>query len=324
MTLPKHYACSLDLNPRQRSVFLCGVAKDSKDPSANPAIISYSINEKGNWVFRGALERTGVKLVSCVKALVQDPQNYFVTGESSKSTTDREQIRVYDAASGPFEKLQPVLSYDEHDDIITSLAHYPGMEGLFFSGSRDCTVKLWDKRQPKSVGISPSCSQANPRNLWHLPTFILASGGTWGNGHLFRRSEFRVGFRRTRQEGGCVGFASVGQRGLFTTITSHCSWRLRRVESGSGTWSFQLCSVHAERSLLCRLCEWLSFSRRSLQWSPANETLSRSQVERAAKFVVCGRWWHACWSFRGGTISKMLGNPFDCLGSCLEWFHYFG
>lgn len=45
------------------------------------------------------------------------------------------------------------MSYAEHDDIITSLTQYPNMEGLFFSGSRDATIKLWDPRTAKSVGM---------------------------------------------------------------------------------------------------------------------------------------------------------------------------
>ncbi len=66
---------------------------------------------------------------------------------------DKHRVRVYDAYSAHISKLQPLVSYEEHNDIITSLAAYPNSEGLFFSGSRDCTIKLWDRRQAKSVGM---------------------------------------------------------------------------------------------------------------------------------------------------------------------------
>ena len=149
--MPKHYACSLDVNPKHRTVFVCGVPKDpAKDP--NPAILCYSINETGNLIYRGAIERDNVKLVSCVKAMVYDSRNLFVTGETSKNPSEGEYLKVYDmGTASSFSKLQPSLVYKEHTNIITSLACYPNRENLFFSGSRDHTVKLWDLRQPKSA-----------------------------------------------------------------------------------------------------------------------------------------------------------------------------
>lgn len=83
---------------------------------------------------------------------MHDSANIFVTGESGKTALERERVQVYDATT-TFDKLVPLRSYDEHSDIITCLTHYPSMERLFFSGSRDCSVKLWDTRQPRSAGI---------------------------------------------------------------------------------------------------------------------------------------------------------------------------
>jgi len=157
----------MDINPRHRSLFLCGVAKDASNPSSNPAILSYN-NDKSLWSFRGALERDSIKLVSCVKAMVQDSGNNFVTGESGKSANSKlEHLRFYDANSNSFEKLQPIVSYEEHEDIITSLTNYPNSEGLFFSGSRDCTVRVWDRRQPKSVGSFGLYQQSSGKIVAH-------------------------------------------------------------------------------------------------------------------------------------------------------------
>eukprot|EP01116_Phalansterium_solitarium_P006599 TRINITY_DN18925_c0_g1_i1.p1 TRINITY_DN18925_c0_g1~~TRINITY_DN18925_c0_g1_i1.p1 ORF type:complete len:615 (-),score=130.08 TRINITY_DN18925_c0_g1_i1:233-2002(-) len=150
LVLPKHYACSMDINPRHNSLFVSGVAKDGP----NPAIIGYTVDAKGNWTSRGAADKDNVKLVSCVKALVQDQGNNFVTGESSKNPSEPGgRVRFYDASSvASFDKLQPLTTYEEHTDIVTTLTHCPNHDGRFFSGSRDCTVKLWDRRQAKSVG----------------------------------------------------------------------------------------------------------------------------------------------------------------------------
>jgi len=63
-------------------------------------------------------------------------------------------VRVYDAGSNhPFEKLNPIISYDEHNDIITCLSNHPTTENVFFSGSRDSVVRVWDKRIAKSISM---------------------------------------------------------------------------------------------------------------------------------------------------------------------------
>ena len=37
--------------------------------------------------------------------------------------------------------------------MITSFCQYSEQEALFFSGSKDCTVRLWDTRKPQSAGL---------------------------------------------------------------------------------------------------------------------------------------------------------------------------
>lgn len=147
ITLQRHYACSMDLNPKHRCLYMCGVAKDS---AAAPAILGYALNEKHMWVPRGSLEKPN-RLFSCVKALPQDSGDTFVTGESSKQD-GKHSVMLYDASATTLEKLRPVAVYEEHTDLITCLASYPNGDGIFFSGSRDCSVKIWDKRLAESVG----------------------------------------------------------------------------------------------------------------------------------------------------------------------------
>lgn len=144
--LEKHYACSMDMNPNRKSLYISGVAKN---PKTNPAIIGYQMDHKKEWVSAGILEKQTVRLISCVKALQEDSGNFLVTGESTKNGVN--EICLYDTSQGLLNQMNPLLTFREHGDIITSLAHFPGAEGLFFSGSRDWSIKLWDKRQPKSV-----------------------------------------------------------------------------------------------------------------------------------------------------------------------------
>ncbi len=147
LSLAKHYACAADVNAASKLLLLSGVAKDA---STAPAIIGYALDGKGLWAPRGLLDKP-TKLVSCIKALPGGTQ--FVTGESLKvqQTGASHAVLLYDAAGGAFERLQPLASLEEHTDIITSLQHCPVAEGLFFSASRDCSIKLWDARQAKSA-----------------------------------------------------------------------------------------------------------------------------------------------------------------------------
>jgi WD40 repeat protein len=86
--------------------------------------------------------------------LTNDQNNLFATGESAKNPAERSKVRIYDAGNvTSMDKLQPLVSYEEHEDIITSLAYYQNAEGVFFSGSRDCSIRMWDKREKSSVGI---------------------------------------------------------------------------------------------------------------------------------------------------------------------------
>ena len=72
-------------------------------------------------------------------------------------------VCVYDVNSGPFETLRPQTVYWEHDDIITCVAAHMNDGHLFFSGSKDSTIKLWDKR----VGNTSAATMGG----------ILAGGG---------------------------------------------------------------------------------------------------------------------------------------------------
>lgn len=158
--LQRHYACSMDLNPKHRVMYMCGVAKDA---SAAPAIIAYGLNDKGAWLPRGSILEKPNRLFSCVKALTQDAGDTFVTGESSKQDA-KHSIMLYDASVTSLDKLRPLSVWEEHADLITCLASYPNGDGIFFSGSRDCSVKVWDKRQAESVGsFGPSPPGGKPR-----------------------------------------------------------------------------------------------------------------------------------------------------------------
>jgi hypothetical protein len=72
--IPGQYACSMDINPRTRSLFLCGVPRDAQS-SISPSLVLYTLGADGmQWVYSGALGKPAgpvtSRIVSCVEALV--------------------------------------------------------------------------------------------------------------------------------------------------------------------------------------------------------------------------------------------------------------
>lgn len=163
-----HYACSLDIHPTMHSLLVCGVTKEDAGAAAAagnkslmaPRVVCYGSTGHG-WEEQGSVVKETAKLVSCIKAMGVEGEHAFVTGETIESSTPsgqggrlQERVCYYDLNTAPnFASLQPVRQYNEHEGLITSLALYPPNPNLFFSGSRDCTVRAWDRRAASSVGL---------------------------------------------------------------------------------------------------------------------------------------------------------------------------
>jgi len=105
------------------------------------------------------------KIITCIKAR---PGEGFVTGEqvsvvgapaitgamSSTSSGRQERVCFYDMnRGGPFSSLQPLRWYAEHTGILTCLSACPANPHMFLSGARDLTVRVWDFRCDRSVGM---------------------------------------------------------------------------------------------------------------------------------------------------------------------------
>jgi hypothetical protein len=155
VALPDHYACSMDVDAARRQLLVCGVVSEARsgDAGSTPAVFAYSIGgtrQAPSLTLLGRMDKADTKLVSCVKSL--PGTSVIVTGESS---TAGEAVCCYDtAAAQDFRSLTPVRRYVEHTDIITSLtcSAEPVFNGLVFSGSRDCSIRIWDRRQKQCVG----------------------------------------------------------------------------------------------------------------------------------------------------------------------------
>lgn len=177
-----HYACSLDIHSATHTLFVCGVTKEDAGGAAAgagnrsllaPRVVCYSSSGHG-WKEQGSVVKETAKLVSCIKAMGVEGERAFVTGETIESSTPsgqggrlQERVCYYDLnTASNFSSLQPVRQYSEHEGLITSLALYPPNPNIFFSGSRDCTVRAWDRRTANSVGMFGSVG-ANGRIQAH-------------------------------------------------------------------------------------------------------------------------------------------------------------
>eukprot|EP00727_Mastigamoeba_balamuthi_P009760 m51a1_g5406 Coatomer subunit beta' B (700) ;mRNA; r:74002-76666 len=188
LSMSGQYACSMDINPRTRCLYISGVpgGGPQQQKAGEPTLFMYRLAEQSSkWQQTGTFKST--RLVSCVEAMVQDQGNHLAAGESSKSER-LSYVNFYDIEKAPsFDLGTPVVSYQEHEDYVTSLAHHPSSEGLLFSGSRDSTVRLWDFRQRKSAAILGSGTPTRRSAHEFMVTCVDSVGCLVASGALDRR-----------------------------------------------------------------------------------------------------------------------------------------
>ncbi|KAJ7519822.1 hypothetical protein O6H91_20G057200 [Diphasiastrum complanatum] len=165
LTMARHYACSMDINCYHQALLVCGVTKEEHTAqvsgnwiSSPPCIFQYGPVGR-SWKEHAVLSKDSSKLVSCIKAL-GGAEHSFVTGETVHSTIESgvhklgERVCYYDMHSAStFAALQPVRQYAEHEDLITCISLFQPNQNIFMSGSRDCTVRVWDRRVDRSIGV---------------------------------------------------------------------------------------------------------------------------------------------------------------------------
>ena len=172
LQLDSCYACSADVNSRHNSLLLCGVPRVATDGQAGACIFHFRRqNAAGPWERVGLLPRPEMKIVTAVRCVGGGATNCFATGEqlAGGAAPRKDCVCVYDIGAAPFESLQPQTAYWEHNDIITCLVAHSHESELFFSGSKDNTIKLWDKRVARQSAATMGG--------------MLAGGGGWRPGH---------------------------------------------------------------------------------------------------------------------------------------------
>ncbi|XP_024525238.1 uncharacterized protein LOC9658466 isoform X3 [Selaginella moellendorffii] len=159
--MPHHYACSMDVQVSSQSLLVCGVAREGALPNRRlppPCIFRYGAGGVGGlgWKEKGCLPRETTTLIACIKALgALEPS--FITGETTKSGPSdvcEQKVCYYDLQSSTsFTNLKPLRQYVEHEDLITCLSLFPPNPNIFMSASRDCTIRVWDRRADRCTGM---------------------------------------------------------------------------------------------------------------------------------------------------------------------------
>ena len=139
--LARHYASCLDIAKQGRALLVGGVGRQI---NTIPAVVFYA-EEMGRWVEKGAVEPENSRVITCVKSLRNSGHGslLFFCGVNGAANA----LCYYDATR------QSVLrEFHDHSDIITTIYTSSERENLLFSGSRDCTVVMYDMRMPQSTG----------------------------------------------------------------------------------------------------------------------------------------------------------------------------
>jgi WD40 repeat protein len=93
--------------------------------------------------------------MTCIRSFAAE-SDCLVAAESigSGGPKNAELLCIYDLSRlNAQQPLQPLATYDHHTDLVTCVSTSTSHPQLFASGSRDCTVRLWDLRHNTPVGL---------------------------------------------------------------------------------------------------------------------------------------------------------------------------
>ena len=152
-----------------------------------------------------------------------------------------------------YERMNTVVGFGcgiLHQDIITCLSAYHNAKGHFFSGSRDCSVRLWDARSPTSAAIfgqtgKESAIVAHDGMLTCVDSngYLLATGGL--------DKKVKIWDLRTVSASGCnpirqipiddtvVLKVALGLSGSYAAVSTLSGLYLADVGTGSFTRSLE-------------------------------------------------------------------------------------
>ncbi|ORC84615.1 guanine nucleotide-binding protein beta subunit-like protein [Trypanosoma theileri] len=142
LVLSRHYASSMDLANRGRTLIVGTVGRN---PTVAPAIVLYSAdspyNEESNWQESCGAEPRGARFITTVRSLRSAGTLRYCCGVTTNTSNT---MILYDAT-------QVIQEYNDHNDIISAMHVIPDRDNTVVTGSRDCSVMVYDLRIPQNA-----------------------------------------------------------------------------------------------------------------------------------------------------------------------------
>eukprot|EP00803_Ostreobium_quekettii_P004944 evm.model.scf_1877.2 EVM.evm.TU.scf_1877.2 scf_1877:18665-29923(+) len=165
--MPEHFVCALDMHPQQHKLLAVGMCSD--ESKKEPPCIAMFDQEK-SWQRCGCINRLGNALVSCVCAVYGTGSDGFATGEEMGSGPPMEErVCYYDLATAGanVSAMNPLAFMTGHADMVTSVVSSPMHPYVLFSGSRDQTIRVWDRRMAAAAAMLGTYDKAASKAVAH-------------------------------------------------------------------------------------------------------------------------------------------------------------
>ncbi|RNC56676.1 guanine nucleotide-binding protein beta subunit-like protein [Trypanosoma cruzi] len=142
LVLSRHYASSMDFANSGRILIVGTVGRHA---SVAPAIVLYSTdptyNEESNWQESGGAEPRGARFITTVRSLRGTGTLRYCCGVTTASANS---VLLYDGT-------QMIQEYNDHNDIVSAMHVIPDRDHILVSGSRDCSVMIYDLRMAQNT-----------------------------------------------------------------------------------------------------------------------------------------------------------------------------
>eukprot|EP00878_Enallax_costatus_P013830 GHUV01014465.1.p1 GENE.GHUV01014465.1~~GHUV01014465.1.p1 ORF type:complete len:654 (+),score=215.89 GHUV01014465.1:417-2378(+) len=166
------YVCCVDVETMNQLVLMCGIFEPPSPEGYKSRIAIYDGRPGQNYNQIGEIKRPEVEMTAVVRAL-PDTAN-IIAGETIRLMNNayQEQIGLYDLNNtvkpGSTTSASPVATFNDHKQLVTCLTPLPGQTGVFVSGSRDFTVKIWDARTGPTAVATLGVPQGDFTATTHL------------------------------------------------------------------------------------------------------------------------------------------------------------
>lgn len=142
LVLSRHYASSIDFADHGRALIVGTVGRTASIP---PAIVIYTAqptyNEESNWQEKCGAEPRDAMFITTVKCLRSFSSMRYCCGATVATGST---LILYDGT-------QVIQEYNGHSDVISAMHVIPDRDNTVVTGSRDCSVMVYDLRMPQSV-----------------------------------------------------------------------------------------------------------------------------------------------------------------------------